>query len=496
MNAEEFSVLLPQINQIGHAHQPIYLVGGAVRDILLKREVHDLDFTCRGDAFALARKVADFLQGAFFVMDEEHKTARVILNDSGDRLVLDFSLMRGMEIKDDLVARDFTINAMAVELDNPFAVVDPLGGANDLRSHRLCVCSIESFRNDPIRILRAIRFAVELQLSIPPETRKLIQESVPEIVRVSPERKRDEFVKMFAGGDPALTLRLMDRMDVLQYVFPEMLALKGVEQSPPHTLDVWGHTLAVVDYLNKILQVVTDDFDSQKTNDLYLGYVSLRLGRHRENLTKHLATRLNMDRSHRSLLFLAACYHDISKPSAFRHDENDKIRFIGHEISGADVIGRIAREYHFSNQEVEWLQTVVRNHMRPILLENSFPSGEKLTARSIYRYFKATGSAGIDIGILCLADVLGAYGVSISIEQWESVLQIIRQLLDGWWERKEKVIAPKALVTGDDIMSQFGISPGRHIGELLEAVREAQVEGQIGKKEEAIALLKTLVEQK
>jgi putative nucleotidyltransferase with HDIG domain len=492
INLPNFSSILPLLEKIRSTlpDQPVYLVGGAVRDILLGRVTHDLDFVVPAGGSRAARRVADAIGASYFPLDEARDTGRVVwLAPDGSRQILDFSVYRGPDLESDLRARDFTVNAMALALDQPGTLVDPLGGASDLVRRRLRACSPATFSDDPLRTLRAIRMAAVFKLQMAAETRRALNPAVPGLARVSPERLRDELFKILDSPQPHVSLRVMDLTGALPYTFPELLQLKGVGQSPPHVLDVWEHTLDVLRYLEILLEVLKPNPDPDLSASLYMGLVSMRLGRYREQLAEHLSTPLNADRSLRPLLFMAALYHDVAKPQTRQVEESGRVRFFEHDQIGGEVVNARGRAQRLSNPECERLQTIVRHHMRPHHLAQS---GEPPTRRAIFRFFRAAGAAGVDIALLSLADVLATYGQTLTPEIWNRQLEVVRDLLEAWWERKEESVSPPPLLTGHEIMTALQIGSGPAVGGYLEALREAQAVGQISSKEEAFDLVKAL----
>jgi tRNA nucleotidyltransferase/poly(A) polymerase len=225
----------PTLDLIRKAIPPgtkVFLVGGAVRDALLNRRIHDYDFIIPDDALRTARKVANYLEGAYYLLDESRETARVIITDEGGkRLALDFAKIRGANLENDLRDRDFTLNALAVNLKKPQEVYDPLGGARDLLDKTLRECSQSSFLNDPIRILRAVRIAVGYDLRILPETKQSMQEAITSLDDVSSERLRDELFRILSGPKPHTSIRALDRIGALPFFLPELPGLKGIPQS-------------------------------------------------------------------------------------------------------------------------------------------------------------------------------------------------------------------------------------------------------------------------
>ncbi|GAB4579126.1 MAG: CCA tRNA nucleotidyltransferase [Anaerolineales bacterium] len=486
-----FSSLLDQLRPVLPENLPIYLVGGAVRDALLNRPTHDLDFVLEGDGNQLARRVANTLQVPFFPLDEERGTGRVVLPSSdptraGERYFLDFATFRGPDLESDLRARDFTINAMAVDVRAADKLLDPLGGAADLLAKRLRACSPTSLQDDPIRILRAVRLATHFNLQITPETRQLMRAAVEGLDTISPERKRDEMLRILGGKQIATALRALDLIGALSRVFPELPALKGVPQSPPHLEDVWHHTLQTVQNLEKLLGLIGQlEHDPDAAGSLTMGLMVLRLGRYRQQVFTHLQTAVSPDRPWQALLFFAALYHDVGKPATRQEDETGRIRFFGHDQTGAEMITHRAHALHLSNSEIARLKTIVRHHMRPHLLAQV----DKLpTRRAVYRFFRDTGEAGVDICLLGLADVLATYGATLTQDTWNRYLDIMRELLEAWWEKPEERVRPPALLNGHDLLETFKLSPGPEIGQTLEMIREAQADGQITTRLQALEM--------
>jgi tRNA nucleotidyltransferase/poly(A) polymerase len=492
------SPLLKAVRAALPADQPLYLVGGAVRDALLGVATHDLDFAVPAGALKLARELANKLPGAFFPLDEQNDTARIVLrNPDGTRDSLDFAGFRGPDLESDLRGRDFTVNALAIDLRTG-QPIDVLGGLQDLRAKRLRACSETSFSDDPVRILRAVRQAAAFGFTIQPETRSLMKAAVPLLEKVSPERQRDELFKMLAGPKPDASIRALELLGVLPVLLPELPALKGVDQPTPHVHDVWTHTLAVLRHLEGLLSVLAPEYDEEKANaDLLNGLLVLRLGRYRQQISAQLGATLNLDRSARALLFFAALYHDVSKPQAKSADENGRIRFLGHDEQGANVALRRGMALHLSNDELDRLKLTVRHHMR-IHFHTSRKAGEGKdpSRKAIYRFFRDTGPAGVDLILLALADLRATYDHQLTQENWAACLDVCRTFLEAWYEKPEEIIAPPQLVNGDDLIKELNMKPGREIGQLLEIIKEEQVTTHISTREEALAFARGWLEGK
>src|SRR5215216_5447318 len=485
----------PLIDKVRDAlpNQEMYLVGGAVRDMLLNRVSHDLDFAAPSKGITLARRVANALNADFMVLDAERDTGRVIVMDAdGSRTYLDFATYRGAStthsaknIEEDLHARDFTINAVAFDLRTQ-TILDPLNGASDIRAKIIRGCSPTSLQDDPVRILRAIRQAAALEFKIELGTRKEMKEAAHLLPNISPERLRDELFKILEGRKPDAAIRALEMLGIFPHLLPELVAMKGVKQSPPHIEDVWEHTLSVLRYLEDILSALVPGYNADNTNDLFTGLLTLRIGRFREQLAAHFANSINLDRSVRAALFFAALYHDVDKPATKSVDDSGRIRFFDHDIQGAKTAARRAQLFNLSNDEVERIHKVIGNHMRFHFFTDRLKNDKQEPSRkAIYRFFRAAGEAGVDLVLLGLADLRGVCGPTLAQEEWTAALDVARILLENYWERPEETIAPPRLLDGNDLMKELNLQPGRIVGLLLDAIREGQATGKIETREQA-----------
>ena len=465
--------------------QKTYLVGGAVRDLLLQRPGHDLDISVSNHAVALARRTANALGAAFFVMDNERDIARVVVDKAGERLFVDFAGFRGTTLQEDLQGRDFTLNAMALSLTRPDQLIDPLGGAGDLQQRILRLCSPTAIANDPARLLRAVRQAVAFDLKFAAETTAALKAAAPMLPRISGERQRDELFKLLGSRGAAVGLRILDRLGVLKFVLPEMEEMRGVQQSAPHTLDVFEHTLTTAAALENLWDVLVGPYNEHQSANLTYGLAVLKLGEYRTELTEHFHQILNPDRNLRSLLMFSALYHDTGKPACAKFDEKrGKVRFIGHPEVSAQLAEQRAHALALSSIEIERVKKLILQHMRIHFIARDHTS--TLTLRTIYRYYKETGPAGVDLCLLSLADTLATHGAELPQPVWQAELNAAASLLEVWYRKANEVVQPPRLVSGGDVIRHFGLTPGPQVGELLEAVREAQAVGDVITRDDAM----------
>jgi putative nucleotidyltransferase with HDIG domain len=470
----------------------VWLVGGAVRDALLGRPVHDWDFVVDGDSLGLARAVADALGGAYYPLDAERGAGRVLWMDD-PRMELDFAPLYGVDLEADLSVRDFCINAMVV--DETGVLLDPTGGKADLDARRIRATNPRAFRSDPVRLLRAVRLEASLGFEIEAQTAAWMRRDARLLPMSSVERVRDEFVRLLAFRNAAVHVQRLDEFGLLSRVLPELVALKGVAQSPPHRFDVWVHSLLVVDALEGLLAAVAgEDVGPRALADApptAWGDVARALGQFAGDIAAHLTVEVSSGRDRAGLLKLAALLHDVGKPTTWSQDEegDGRIHFYNHEMVGAQMAAARLEKLRFSRAEVARMRVLVGQHLRPAHLARA----ERVTRRAVYRYFRATSCAGVDVVLLALADHLATHGPNLQQDRWARRLEVAETLLTHCFERYEETVEPPPLLTGDDLVGELGLRPGPRVGRLLETVREAQAAGELGTREEALAFVKRIL---
>ena len=474
------------------APMPVYLVGGAVRDRLLDLPVHDLDFVVPSSSLQLAAALRRKLGAVGFTLDDERQTARLILEQGKDsELILDFVSFTGGSLAEDLSNRDFTINTLAVALDQPDLLIDLLGGERDLQEKRLRAASARSMELDPLRVLRGVRLALAYHLTIEPGTLGLMRNSVSSLERVSSERVRDELFKILECEDLEKAFRLMDALELTEQVFPELRAVKQVPAYPPHVHDLWAHTLRVMRYLQDFWGFLRTG-ELPDTN-LFLREACAALMPYAENLREMLSVPVQANRTRWSLLLLAALYHDTGKPAAQTSDSQGRIRFIGHDRLSATLVTARAQALMLGRGEVDYLQQMAANHMR---LHFFSKEGTQLSDRACYRFFRDLGEIGLDAVLLSLADMLAAYEDTLEPAKWQRELRAALALMEAWFTRREQVVEPKLLLDGDDLQREFNLFPGALIGELLAQLREAQASGEVCTRSEALTFLEKYLNTK
>lgn len=478
--------------------EPVWLVGGAVRDLLLGRSTTDFDFAVQGDGVAVGRRLANAVGADYYDLDSTRRTGRLLLTlEQGRRATFDFAGLRGSDIQADLEGRDFTVNAMAIALSTPEGVplgpdgadgllIDPLGGASDLRAKRLRTCSGTSILDDPIRAVRAVRLAIDFGFQIDDDTIDQVRRARGTLDRLSPERIRDELFRLLDGRSPAGGLRLMDRLGLLDEVMPELVPLRGLEQPSPHAFDVFEHTLATVDHLSKLSALLSGRSGKSEAKDLTEASALTRLGVYQTRLAAYLDFSPSLGRSRRSLLLWSALLHDSGKAKTFAVGEAGRIRFLGHETVGSRIAVEASRRLRLSTVEQAEVEMTVLHHMRPEWLETE--GGP--TRRAVYRFFRAVESTGPSVILLSLADLRARYVPPLPADVWDRRMGIAGRLLQAWFEEREGVVSPVPLLSGDQIMKIRALGPGPEVGRVIEALREAQAAGDVTTQDEAEAFVR------
>jgi len=426
------------------AGEEAWLVGGAVRDGLMGKASRDLDFAVRGDAQALARRVADLLGGSFFVYSEAFSTFRVVLAGG----FVDFAALRGDCIEDDLAARDFTVDAMALPARGGHPgprvgvgrVIDPLGGLADLHARRLVPCSPEAFLDDPLRVVRLARLAVAFGLEPVPVALSLAQGAAGRLRAVSGERVRQELTALLGLGGAVDGLRLLDETGAVAVLLPELETLKGVEQNRFHHLDVYGHTLEAVERVPAVVgQLGGERFLATPDDCGLAGAPPL------------------------APLMFAALFHDLGKPGVKQLAEDGRVIFWHHDELGADMALGIARRLGMSRRFQAYLALLIRNHLRLGFLVREAP----LTRRALVRYRRAVEPYVFESVVLSLVDRLATRGERTSAA---SIARHYRLAREVWLEIPKERRRP--LLDGDQIKALLGLEEGREVGEALAALQD------------------------
>jgi len=438
-----------------------YVVGGYPRDLILKRPSKDIDFVCVGSGIGLAQHIAKALGPAVKVsVFKNFGTAQIRYED----LDLEFvgarkesyrsdsrkPIVEDGTLEDDQKRRDFTMNALAISLHKESfgELIDPFGGLDDMKKKiiRTPLDPVVTFSDDPLRMMRAVRFASQLGYDIEADTFNAIVTQAERLKIVSQERITDELNKIILSTVPSYGFKLLFHSGLLNHFFPELVALRGVEYvgNRAHK-DNFFHTLQVLDNVSKV------------SDDLWLRW--------------------------------AAILHDIAKPATKRYDKDHGWTFHGHEDKGARMTPGIFKKLKLPlNEKMVFVQNLVRLHLRPI------PLAKEVTDAAIRRLLFDAGDDIDALMKLCRADITSKNFEKVGrfLKNFDLVEQKIVEV-----EQKDHIRNFQPPVTGDEIMQMFQIPPGRIIGEIKEQIKEAILDGEIrNDREEAMALLMKIAQEK
>jgi tRNA nucleotidyltransferase/poly(A) polymerase len=445
----------------------VWVVGGAVRDALLGRPVLDFDVVVRGDPERLARAYARASGGAPFALSDRHGAWRVV---DGER-TLDVTAV-ATTLPADLARRDFTVDAIAVRLHDG-ALVDPLDGVADLAAGVLRPVSDHVFVDDPLRLLRLVRLASELDLVPTPEAERLARRDAALAAHAAGERQLAELLRLLAAPDPVDGILALEGLGVLGALLPEVAALRGVVQNPYHHLDVLDHTLHVVDAVADVAAHVGH----------YLAPAAVAA------VEAELAASIDGAVDVRLGLRLAALVHDVAKPETRTVTADGSIKFFGHEERGAELTHAIARRLHASRALERFLDVLVRHHLALGFLVKRRP----LTPRAAYRYAVATAPYPYTAVVLSLGDRLATRGVKSRLRGVRRHVELASEMALAL--QRLGPLPPPALLPADELARRAGIATGPLLGALVAALREEQAAGEVTTADEAVAFARSFAER-
>jgi poly(A) polymerase len=423
----------------------IYLVGGAIRDFILGRTACDFDLAVSGSGIDFTQRFAHKVKGAFVLLSEKDDEARVVLHKT---ITFDFNGYGSKTIHDDLVRRDFTINALAIDLRKPTHIIDDFAGLRHLKHKIVIPVSDDSLKLDPLRILRAFRLALELKFTV--DKRVLFLTKEINLNDVAPERISYELLRISEASKSYAFIKLLYQLNLMQQIFP--LANELLQNK-----ELTGHSLRTYKKIESIL--TSKSYFSQFTDE-YKEYF--------EDFPYR-----------RALLKLAGLFHDIAKPhTQFTTDEGE-MHFYGHDNLGAKLVGRLANEkLRLSRKQVQMLKTLVSYHMRLHLLATT----RELTDRAIRRFFRDLDDEFFGLLILTYAD---GYATAKKTDHLERTITRMMRLKKA--DDSKKTV--KRLITGDDLIA-MGLKPGPSFKPILQELEELQLDGKIMTKEEGIEYIK------
>lgn len=454
----------------------VYLVGGAVRDLLWGLRPRDLDLAVANGALDLARRMADRHRGTLVVLDGQRQMARVVFKQDYQ---LDFSPFKGAHIEGDLRARDFTINAMALHLNSLCSsknctspadqgwrsfLVDPTGGKRDLQLGLLQATGNEALLDDPLRVIRGVRLAAQFNLSITPETVVLMRQGARRIEQVAGERIWQELGQALTLPHVHHWVEFMDReLNLWQYLLPGRLRMEATEQNYYHVENVWRHCLRTFGCLEIVLKK-------------YQFYHHLAGGATGPAVFK-----------------LAALLHDVGKPDTAKIRPDGRISFYGHAQAGVPYAEALADRLRLSGMERQYLVTLIRHHMQPL----HYFLNKGYSDLKVFRLFRLLEGNFLDILILSLADVTATYTASERLSELTAYREYILKLIHRY-EHEPEFFHPAKLLSGKDLIA-LGVPEGPLVGKFLARLAEMQITGAVtdlhSAKQWVIAELKNITPQ-
>jgi len=443
-----------------------WLVGGAIRDTIRGRPGPlEIDLLVPDDPFGFARRVAAALGGSFVALDEDRQIARVVVGEGGERREIDVAGLRAPSVGEDLGRRDFTVNALAVSLKDlapptarPLEVLDPTGGLEDLRARLVRAPAPGVLDDDPLRLLRAVRLAAELD-----KTREAIAERAERLAEVAGERVREELFALLAVETAWPWIEELHQIGLLEVLVPEQPSMVGLEQGRHHTSTLWAHSLATLRYLEEAF-----------------GRLNEELPEDSEYLEVHLAEPMGANITRRTLTKWAALWHDVGKPATHTVDPEGEIHFFGHEEVGAEAVKAISRRLRLGGRAKTFLSRVVAHHLRPLNLSKA----ADVTRRACYRFFRDLEDAAPAVCLVALAD---ARATREGGEAATDVEGVVRTLFA--FRRVKAAIPSQPLVSGRELMAHYELAEGPVVGRMLASIEEARAAGEVATKDEALAYL-------
>ncbi len=449
----------PPLRELQQLVSPAWLVGGAVRDELLGRRSIDFDVVVDRDARRLARDLGRAVDAHSFRLSEAFGTWRVIARDRSWQV--DLMPLVGGSLAADLARRDLTINAIARELDGG-ELIDPHGGVHDLRERQLRMVTREAFRDDPLRVLRLVRLAAELDFALESETTAEAISAAHALAAVAAERVFAELRQIVGGPRPSLGLKVMEASGATAAVLPELLTLRGIVQSDYHHLDVHDHTLEV---LERTVALVDDP-----------GSVFPAVA---DRLAVLLAEPLADGLTRGQALRFGALFHDLAKAGTREVSAEGRVSFIGHDAASAEEASSVLSRLRASERLVAHVAALARQHLRLGFLVHETP----LTPHHVYRYLRACQPVAVDVTLLSVADRLATRGRN-SERAIRRHLELAAQILPE--ALRWHADPARAPVRGDVLARALEIRPGPELGRLLEELTEAAFCGEVTGAEQAV----------
>lgn len=446
----------------------LYLVGGCLRDAILGRSAKDLDLVC-DKALEFSQQLAKKHNAAWIPMEKDPTlpSYRVVSRENPHE-ILDIAQLHGKSISEDLLRRDFSINALAAKVEPSGRlgrIIDPACGRADLEKKIIRQVSDKSLADDPLRILRAFRFSAQLGFEIEQQTLNSAANSAPDLGKISGERIRTELFLLLNCKKSHAQVRLMDKFKVLDAFLPAIIPLRGLEQNTYHHLDAWEHTLCAFLNCEEIL---------------------LDLKAHLADCALQTEDYLNQA-SRRAVLKLGVLLHDVGKSATFNRDPaSGRISFWGHEQAGILPVQQTAQRLRLSNMEEKLLLLIAEEHLHAQVL-----LGQNVKEKTRLKWFAKYGQDALIVLLAAMADILAKAGPAAPGDIQQEKAKAAANAIRDFYNRIQALLAAPPLVTGKDL-KDLGLTPGPDFARILNALREAQNAGELADRSAALEMAQQL----
>ena len=443
-----------------------YIVGGFLRDFLLNKDSSDIDLAVKsGTAEKMAKFIADSISGYFVKLDDVNHIYRVVFENKKD--YIDIADIEGADIYEDLARRDFSMNALALNIKS-MQLTDPYGGVKSIENKIIKAISEKNILDDPIRVLRAFRFQSTLGFTMDENLKQITEKHAGLLKQTAPERINAELVKLFLGKRCVDSLKDMDNCGMLELIFPEVKEIKKVPPNSHHHLCLLEHCYAVVDYVQNFYENGNDEVKAH-FDEIIFGA-----------------------NPRQAYLKLAAFLHDIGKPATWEIEEGTgRHRFIKHDDIGAKIAEKPLKNLKFSNKQIAYIQKIIKYHLYPANVAMIEENNEK----AVMRFFRKMGDEVIDLIAIAYGDRLSARGPDITDEIVEKNLTGLKHLLEKYLANKCNLTPLPKLLSGNEIMQILNIKPSPELGKIVDMLYEAQISSDVVTKEEAVEFVKKLADK-
>ena len=451
-NDEVIKLIKPYLKDV-----EAYIVGGFVRDVLMNKKSPDRDLIlCGCDVEKFSRELADKLNAHFIELDSVNKIYRIVLENKID--YIDITMPIENDFEKDIKRRDLTINAIAYNLKTS-EIIDLVGGVDDIKNKKIKGICDKNFEDDPLRLLRIFRFNAKTGFEIDESLIELSKRLYKRINEPAKERVTVELLKMFEGKYCDLALLKLDECGLLEEIFPIYKEVKKIPPNSHHHLDLIHHLIESVRQVQMIYEKSSEEVKNYLETIKYGSVQEL------------------------AFLKLATFLHDIGKPSCWTIEEDTlRHRFIKHDEIGSKLVIPILKDLKFSKKQIQYVQTLIKYHIYP----SSMVSAEDVTDKAFMKFYRKMEGYVIDLIILAMADRLSARGEKITEDIVNKNINALTKLLNDYLEMRKNIKPLEKLLDGRDIMELLKIKQGPQLGEIINALKEAQISGNVTTKEEAI----------